>query len=96
MVAHPLTIGNIALTFASLVLSIIAFVFMIIGGFKKQGKLLFAAASIFCLVLVLYSIVSFLVMDTSTMGLNARFASYSIVLFMAFLGSYIFITDVKE
>ena len=96
MVAHPLIIGNIALTFASLVLSIIAFIFMIIGGFKKQGKLFFAAVSIFCLILVLYSIVSFLVMDTSIMGLNSRFASYSIVLFMAFLGSYIYITDIKE
>lgn len=96
MLCNPLTIGNLALTFVSIVLAIIAFIFMIVGGFKKQGKLLFAAFSVFCLVLVLYSLVTFIVMDTSLMGLNARFASYSIVLYMAFLGSYIYITDVKE
>lgn len=96
MIAHPLTIGNLVLSTVGGILTIVAFIFIIIGGFKKKGNLLFAATSIFCLVLVLYSNIAYLFMDASILGLNARFASYAIVLFMAFLGSYIYITDVKE
>lgn len=96
MISNPLTIAHIITVAISCIFAIIAFIFMVIGGFKKKGKLLFAAASIFCLVLLLYSIGSFLAMDTSMMGLNGRFGIYAVVMFMAFLGSYIYITDVKE
>lgn len=96
MLSHPLTIGNLVCGFISVVLAIVAFILLVIGGFKKHGKIIFGAVSIFCLVLVLYSIVSFFVMDVNIIGLSTRFASYSIVLFMAYLGSYIYVTSVKE
>lgn len=94
--SNPFIIGNLFCSLVSGLLAIVALIFIIVGGFKKSGNMIFATVAIFCCVLLLYSIVANIVMDTDVFGLNSRFASYSIVLFTAFLSSYIYITDVKE
>ncbi len=94
--SNPLMIGNLASVVVALVLSVIAFIFSIIGGFKKKGNILFGAFAIFCCVMVLYTIFAFLFGESSLIGLNTRFALYAIVLFTAFMSSYIYITYIEE
>lgn len=94
--AHPLMIGNVACSVVGTILAIVAFVFIALGGFKKQGNQLFSALAIFCGVLVVYSVVAVCFLDANIIGLSTRFGSYSIVVFLAFLGTYIYVSDIKE
>lgn len=95
-ISNPLMIGNLASVILSFVLAIIALILSIIGGFKKKGHILFGAASIFCIIMIFYSIFSFFAGETSMIGLNTRFACYAIVLFAAFESAYVYITNIQE
>ena len=94
--AHPLTVGCVACSVVGTILAIISFVFIAIGGFKKQGKQMFSAVAIFCGVLVLYSVIAVGFLDANIVGLSSRFGGYAIVAFLAFLSSYIYVSDIKE
>lgn len=96
LIDNPTVIAGLAANVIANLLAVIALIFILIGGFKKKGKILFSAVSIFCLVLIVYSCVSVSVMAPDLLGLNSRFSNYAIVLFLAFLSSYVYVTNIEE
>ncbi len=95
-IAHPLTIARLLSIAVGVIMCIVAFIFIVIAGFKKSKNLLFSAAAVFCLVLVLYSFFATLLMDSTTLGLNTRFGAYAITFFACFLSSYVYVTNIEE
>lgn len=92
----PIVACNLLCSLVGFILAIISFVFIAIGGIKKDGYLVFALFAIFCVILVAFSVFSVSAMDANMIGINSRFAHYAIVLFTAFLGAYVYITNVEE
>lgn len=93
---NPTVILGLLASIAANILAIIGLIFIVVGGFKKGGKTLFAAVAVFCLVLIVYSLVAVSVMAPDMLGTNSRFSTYSILLFSAFVSSYIYITNIEE
>ena len=93
---NPLMLGNFICGVASGILAFIAMIFGVIGGFKKGGNIIFAALSIFFGIMLIYTAISFFFGELDLLGLNTRFGTYSIVAFVAFAGSFIYVTNIKE
>lgn len=96
LVDNPTVIAGLAASVIANILAVIALIFILIGAIKKGGKTMFAAVSIFCLVLIVYSLIAVSVMAPDYLGLNSRFANYAIVLFMTFLSAYVYVTNIEE
>lgn len=93
---NPFMIGNLACNLCSGILAFVALIYVIIGGFKKKGNILFGAFAVFCIVMIVYAAASFLFGESSMIGINARFSSYSIMLFFALISSYVYVTNIEE
>ena len=93
---NPTVIAGLATSLIANILVVIGLIFMLIGGFKKNGKTLFAAVAVFCLVLVVYSLISVSVMAPDLLGINSRFSNYAFAFFVAFMSAYVYVTNIEE